>query len=69
MLQLYGEDLKRNWSLAKVTELISSSDSLVRWVNLLIGDEQLGDDGRRHMKQKLIEIPIHKLILVLESPH
>ena len=45
-----------NWSLDKVTEL-------------LIGDDQLGDDGRRHMKQTLIERPIHTLILLLESPH
>ena len=30
-----------NWSLGKVTKLISSSDGLVRRVKLLIGDDQL----------------------------
>ena len=65
----YINTFRGNWSLGKVTELISSTDGLVRRVKLLIGDDQLGDDGRRHMKQKLIERPIHKLILLLESPH
>ena len=54
-----------NWSLGKVTELIPSSDGLVRRVKLLVGDDQLGDDGGRHMQQKLIERPIHKLVLFL----
>ena len=27
----------------------------MRLVKLLIGDDQQGDDGRQHMKQKLIE--------------
>ena len=58
-----------NLSLGKVTELIPSSDGLVRRVKLLVRDDQLGDDSRQHMKQKLMERHIHKLIILLKSAH
>lgn len=54
---LQDDDLPRNqWQLARVTEVLPSRDGRIRKVQIL-----LVQDGKR----KLLEQPIHKLVLLL----
>ncbi|KAL0151519.1 hypothetical protein M9458_053171 [Cirrhinus mrigala] len=63
-----GEILPRNESrLARVTETTTDKDGLVRRVNVCLGDRNLGKDGRRLNKLSVVERPVQKLILLLET--
>ena len=54
---LQDDDLPRNqWPLVRVTEVLPSKDGRIRKVQIL-----LVQDGKR----KLLERPIHKLVLLL----
>ena len=61
---LQDDDLPRNqWPLARVTEVLPSKDGLIQKVQVFIQKVQvlLVQDGKR----KLLERPIHKLVLLL----
>ncbi|XP_026054611.1 uncharacterized protein LOC113040501 [Carassius auratus] len=62
------DDLPRNeWRLARVTETTTDKDGLVRRVKVCLGDRNLETDGRRLNKLSVIERPVQKLILLLET--
>ena len=50
------------WKMAKITETYPGKDGLVRKVKLKVGDPSLKCSG-----SKMLERPIHKLILLLEA--
>ncbi|XP_043082438.1 uncharacterized protein LOC122329873 [Puntigrus tetrazona] len=61
-------DLPRNeWRLARVTETTTDKDGLVRRVKICFGDRNLEKDGRRLNKLSVIERPVQKLVLLLET--
>lgn len=63
-----ADGLPRNeWRLARVTETTTDKDGLVRRVKVCLGDRNLEKDGRRLNKLSVIERPVQKLILLLES--
>ena len=65
---LKNEDLFRgDWRLARVLETKTDDDGLVRRVKLLTADPNLSKRGQRISKPTILERPIHKLILLLES--
>ncbi|XP_038150062.1 uncharacterized protein LOC119789301 [Cyprinodon tularosa] len=62
------EDLPRNeWKLAKVEETITDKDGLVRRVKIRVGDRKIGRNGQRSGKPSIIERPVQKLVLLLET--
>ncbi len=62
------DDLPRNeWRLARVTETTTDKDGLVRRVKVCLGDRNLKRDGRRLNKLSVIERPVQKMILLLET--
>ena len=62
------EDLPRNeWKLAKVVETITDKDGLVRRVRIRVGDLKMGREGQRSGKPSIVERPVQKLILLLET--
>ncbi|GAA6111991.1 uncharacterized protein LOC113040501, partial [Tachysurus ichikawai] len=62
------DDLPRNeWRLARVTETTTDKDGLVRRVKICLGDRKLEKDGRRLNRLSIIERPVQKLILLLET--
>jgi hypothetical protein len=50
------------WKMAKVIETYPGKDEVVRKVKLIVGDPSLSNSG-----SKVIDRPIHKLILLLEA--
>ncbi|XP_048020447.1 uncharacterized protein LOC125251470 [Megalobrama amblycephala] len=63
-----ADGLPRNeWRLARVTETTTDKDGLVRRVKVCLGDRNLEKDGRRLNKLSVIERPVQKLILLLET--
>ena len=56
-----------DWSLARVRQLIKSSDGLVRRVKLTIGNSNLDNNGTRQTKLTILERPVHKLVLLVEN--
>ena len=65
---LKNDDLFRgDWRLARVLETKTDDDGLVRRVKLLTADPNLSKRGQRISKPTILERPIHKLILLLES--
>ena len=62
------DDLPRNkWKLAKVVETMTDKDGLVRRVKIQIGDQKIGKEGQRSGKPSIVERPVQKLILLLET--
>lgn len=65
---LLKEDSARmQWPLAIVTEVKQDSDGLVRRVKIKIGSTKLDKNGKRKTELSLLERPIQKLVLLLES--
>lgn len=63
-----ADGLPRNeWRLSRVTETTTDKDGLVRRVKVCLGDRNLEKDGRRLNKLSVIERPVQKLILLLET--
>lgn len=56
------------WRLARVIETISSRDGLVRRVKMSLGDKGLNEKGERLAKRSILERPVQKLVLLLETP-
>ncbi|XP_034537461.1 uncharacterized protein LOC117811344 [Notolabrus celidotus] len=62
------EDLPRNeWRLAKVLETMTDADGLVRRVKIRLGDQKMGREGQRSGKPSVVERPVQKLVLLLET--
>lgn len=62
------DDLPRNeWRLGRILEVIVDSDGLVRRVKLCLGDHKLGKNGQSVSKHSVMERPVQKLVLLLES--
>lgn len=55
------------WKLVRVEKAPEDQDGLVRKVELLAGDPQLDDKGRRTHQVAHLERPIHKLVPLHES--
>ena len=65
---LKDEDLVRgHWRLGRVTEAITDMDDLVRRVKVLVGDPNLTEQGKCRNKRTILERPVHKLIVLIES--
>lgn len=62
-----GTDLRGTWRLAKVVEAIPDEDNLVRKVKLLMGNPDIGRDGKRSSSPMYLDRPVHKLKLILED--
>lgn len=63
-----ASDLPRNeWRLAKVVETVTDKDGLVRKVKIRLGDQKIRKEGQRSGKPSIVERPIQKLILLLET--
>lgn len=66
-LVIIKEDTPRNqWHLGRVVETTQENDGLVRRVRLLVGERTSGKQNRP-TKPLIIERPIQKLVLLLES--
>ena len=59
--------IRSHWKLARVIEVFPSQDNIVRKVKLLIADSKLTDKGSRIKKPTILERPVNKLTLLLES--
>lgn len=60
--------LARNeWRLGQVIGVTEGSDGLVRHVKLLVGDRNLTGKGHYTFKASIIERPVQKLVLLLET--
>jgi hypothetical protein len=63
-----AEDQPRSeWQLARIMETTIDDDGLVRKVKIQIGDRKLGKKGQRLVKPSILERPVQKLVLLLES--
>lgn len=68
IVMMRDDDLPRNeWRLARVAETTVDRDGLVRRVKLCLGDRKLGKKGERLTKPPVLERPVQKLVLLLES--
>lgn len=55
------------WTLGRVVNVHEGDDGLVRKVTLQVGDRKLGNRGERLHKPSIIERPIQKLVVLLDS--
>lgn len=61
-------DLPRHkWLLGRIVGTTIDSDGLVRRVRVHLGDKNLGKKGERLGKPSVIEHPVQKLVLLLET--
>ena len=66
---LKDEDLVRGyWRMAKIQDTHTDKDDLVRRVTLVIGEPNLTETGKRTAKPTVLQRPVHKLTLLVESP-
>lgn len=62
------ENIPRNeWTLGRVVDVHKGDDGLVRKVSLQVGDKKLGKRGERLHKPSIIQRPIQKLVVLVES--
>ena len=52
------------WELARVIEVFKSKDGQVRSVKLLTADSTLDNKGKRTKHARVVERPVHKLVLL-----
>ena len=64
---LNDEGLRGQFNLARVIDTIPEADNLTRRVKLMMATSDLGKDGKRQGKPIVLERPIHKLTLLVES--
>ena len=55
------------WKLAKVVETVTDKDGLVRKVKIRVRDQKMGKKGQRTGKLSIVDRPVQKLILLLET--
>lgn len=55
------------WRLARVLETVSGLDGLVRRGKISVGDKRLNKKGERSGKLSILERPVQKLVLLLET--
>ena len=68
VVMMKNDDLPRNeWRLGRVSETTVDRDGLVRRVKICLGDRKLGKKGERLTKQSVLERPVQKLVLLLDS--
>ena len=58
---------RNEWKLARVVEVLTSNDGLVRSAKLQLATTQLDAKGKRLSDLTYFTRPIHKLILLLEA--
>ncbi|XP_076853956.1 uncharacterized protein LOC143509279 [Brachyhypopomus gauderio] len=62
------EDAPRNvWRLARVLDVCKDEDGLVRRATIQLGERKLSDRGERLSKPSVVERPIQKLVVLMES--
>ncbi|KAJ8364861.1 hypothetical protein SKAU_G00136920 [Synaphobranchus kaupii] len=62
------EDVPHNeWKLARVLDVCKDDDGLVRKATIQIGERKLSKEGERLSKPSVIERPIQKLVILVES--
>ena len=65
---LHDDGLFRgHWKMGKVIETVVDEDKLVRKVKVLVGDKHLSEDGKRVSEPPVLERPLHKLTVLVES--
>lgn len=62
-----SETPRMEWPMAKVIDAPKDDDGLVRHVKLTIGTKNLNSEGKRLGKVSILERPVQKLVLILES--
>ncbi|KAL7876824.1 hypothetical protein SRHO_G00034670 [Serrasalmus rhombeus] len=68
IVMLRDDNLPRyEWRLGRVSETTPDKDGLVRRVRVQLGDRHLGKKGERLSKLSVVEWPVQKLILLLET--
>lgn len=55
------------WRLARVLETVTGKDGLVRRVKISLGEKRLCNKGQCSSKLSVVERPVQKLVLLLES--
>lgn len=59
--------VRNQWPIARVEEVKTDEDGLVRRVKVLRGDSQLDQKGKRVNITRILERPIQKIVLLLEG--
>ncbi|KAJ8369493.1 hypothetical protein SKAU_G00095210 [Synaphobranchus kaupii] len=68
IVMVRDDNLPRNeWRFGRVSETTADKDGLVRRVQVCLGDRKLGKKGERVHKLSVIERPVQKLVLLLET--
>ncbi|XP_023808300.1 uncharacterized protein LOC105355630 isoform X2 [Oryzias latipes] len=68
IVMIKDDDLPRTeWRLGRVLETTTDKDGCVRRVKICLGDRKLSKKGERINKQLVLERPVQKLVLLLES--
>lgn len=68
VVMVKDENVPRNaWRLARVEEVFSSHDGLVRKVKLAMATRTLDKQGRRTNEVQYLDRPVHKLVLIQEA--
>jgi hypothetical protein len=69
VVMLHEDDKARcDWRLARVEEVTKAEDGLVRKVKILVGQPRLDNKGKRTSKALVLERPVHKLTVLVETP-
>ncbi|KAL6463231.1 hypothetical protein MHYP_G00276220 [Metynnis hypsauchen] len=58
---------RNEWQLARILETTMAKDGLVRRVKIQLGDRKLSKNGERLSTPSIVERPIQKLVLLLET--
>ena len=62
------KDAPRNeWPLGRVTQANKADDGLVRKVKVTVGSSKVDDKGRRRTELSVLERPVQKLVVLLET--
>jgi hypothetical protein len=56
---------QNRWSLARVVKADEEEDCLVRKVKLAVGDPNITNQGKRTNSLRILDRPIHKLVLLI----
>ncbi|XP_049336713.1 uncharacterized protein LOC125802504 [Astyanax mexicanus] len=68
VVMLRDDNLPRcEWRLGRVSETTPDKDGLVRRVKVQLGDKHLGKKGEHLSKLSVVERPVQKLVLLLET--